>query len=176
MWTNPILHGNKSNLTHVQIKFQMWTNPISHVNKSNLTWEPIQFHMWTNSISHVNQSNFTCEQIQFHMSTNPILHVNKSSFTCEKLQFLHLWQKYSIHHFLIYSGIFFRIPDFFLPSQNFAIPNPDQPPYNLTWHIRFSKPKLNIFVDNISWYHTSKKGSLSIETKWTACARSKRDI
>ena len=86
------------------------------------------------------------------------------------------WQKYSIHHFLIYSWIFFRILEFFFQSKNFAIPNPDQPPYDLTWLIRFSKPKLNFFVNDISWYHTSKKGSLSIETKWIACARSKRDI
>ena len=61
------------------------------------------------------------------------------------------------------------ILDFF-QYQNVAIPSPDQPAYNLTWHIRFSKPKLNIFADDISWYHTSKKGALSIETKWITFA------
>ena len=92
-----------------------------------------------------------------------------------KLHSIETGQKFSIHHFKMYSGIFslFRI---FLKFQNFAILSPDQPLYDLTWHIRFSEPKLNIFVDKISCYHTSKKGSLSIKTKWIACARSKRDV
>ena len=49
-------------------------------------------------------------------------------------------------------------PQYLKRKQNFAILSPDQLPYNLTWDIRFIKPKLNIFVDDISWYHTSKKG------------------
>ena len=40
---------------------------------------------------------------------------------------------------------FFSIITDFLLSQNFANSSPDQPPYNFTWHIRFSERKLNIF-------------------------------
>ena len=41
-------------------------------------------------------------------------------------------QKFSIHHFLNNSGFVYIIPDFFLKFPNFAIPSPDQPPYDLT--------------------------------------------
>ena len=34
---------------------------------------------------------------------------------------------------------------FLILFQNFATPSPDQPPFNLTWHIMFNKPKYNIY-------------------------------
>ena len=64
----------------------------------------------------------------------------------------------------------FFIPDF-LKFQNFAIPSPAQLLYDLIWNIKFIKPKLNISLFNISWYHTSKRGCLSIETKMNSLYR-----
>ena len=58
---------------------------------------------------------------------------------------------FTISWFILDFFFLFRI---ILKFQNFTIPSPDQPPYDLTWHIRFGKRKLNIFINDISWYHT----------------------
>ena len=59
---------------------------------------------------------------------------------------------------------------FFCKIWKVAIPNPDQPPYDLTWHIRFSGPKINIFLPvtwlNIFCFKMLQKSSLSFMIWW----------
>ena len=67
--------------------------------------------------------------------------------------------------------IFFYYPVvFFIPK--FCHP---EPRHTILRHIGFNKHKFNMFLDDISWYHYSKMGSLSIETKLIGCAHSKKE-